>query len=286
MYFGLWYVDPVYIAIFLLTLFISLVAQIFMSATFRKWGGVRNGAGLTGGQVGRELILRTDLGDDARAPELIAETPEMKRLAELRDKEVISDREYQAKIAQLQRGRSRSAPTGSTVEGIHFERTPGQLTDHYDPRSNTVRLSEATADKDSVAAMAVVAHELGHAQQHETGSILMSMRNFLVPAVSLSPRIAYLLILVGWIFALPGFFQLGILFYGLMVLFAIVTIPVEVDASRRALKLLNGADLMRTDADRQGSRRVLAAAASTYIAAAITAILQLLYYISLARRRG
>jgi Zn-dependent membrane protease YugP len=286
MYFGLWYIDPIYIAIFFLTLIISAAAQIFMRSSYSKWGGVRNSAGLTGGQVGREIILRTDLGDNTMAPQVMTETPEMRRLDELREKEVITDREYQEKMAQLERRQLVRTATASTVEGIQFERTPGQLTDHYDPRTHTVRLSEATADKTSVAAMAIVAHELGHAQQHEQRSALMSLRSILVPAVTVSPTIAYLLIFVGWIFAIPGLFQLGILFYGLMVIFAIVTIPVEMDASRRALKLLDQADLVHTEDDRQGSRRVLIAAASTYIAAAVTAVLQLLYYLSLARRRG
>jgi Zn-dependent membrane protease YugP len=285
MYFGYWYIDPVYLAIFFLTLIISVAAQVFLSVTYKKWGNVRNGADLTGGQVGREIVLDTSLGDDTEGSALKIETPELKRLRELRENEVISDKEYQAKKAQIER-RHRQATSGSTVEGIHFERTPGQLTDHYDPRSHTVRMSEATADKTSVAAMAIVAHELGHAQQHEQRSIFISMRNFLLPAVSLSPKIAFLLIFMGWVFTLPGMFWLGILFYGLMVVFAIITIPVEVDASRRGLRLLNKAGLMRTQEDKQGSRRVLAAAASTYIAAAITAILQLLYYISLARRRA
>jgi hypothetical protein len=285
MSFGYWYIDPVYLAIFILTLIISIGAQVFLSVTFKKWGSVRNGAGLTGTQVGREIVLDTSLGDDSQGRAVSIETPELKKLRELREQEIITDKEYQAKRAQIEQ-RQRRTVAGSTVEGINFERTPGQLTDHYDPRSNTVRMSEATADKTSVAAMAIVAHELGHAQQHEDGSVLISLRNFLVPAVTLSPKIAFLLIFVGWIFTLPGLFWLGILFYGLMVIFSVITIPVEVDASRRGLKLLGEANLMRTAEDKQGSRRVLAAAASTYIAAAVTAILQLLYYISLARRRG
>jgi Zn-dependent membrane protease YugP len=134
--------------------------------------------------------------------------------------------------------------------------------------------------------MAIVAHELGHAQQHEENSALISMRNFLVPAVSVSPQIAYLLIIIGLIFNLAGAFWLGVIFYGLMVLFSIVTLPVEFDASRRGRNLLREAGLMKTDQDKAGSQRVLMAAASTYIAAAITAILQLFYYISIGRRRS
>jgi Zn-dependent membrane protease YugP len=111
------------------------------------------------------------------------------------------------------------------------------------------------------------------------------VRNVLVPAVRFSPTIAYMLILVGLIFNATGLFWLGIIFYALVVLFAILTLPVEFDASRRGLQLLDQSGLMVTDTDRQGSRRILFAAASTYVAAAITAVLQLLYYISIARRR-
>ncbi|HSG16856.1 MAG TPA: zinc metallopeptidase [Anaerolineae bacterium] len=142
------------------------------------------------------------------------------------------------------------------------------------------------AGKHSVAAMAILAHELGYAQQHENGWLLISMHNVLVPAVRFSPQIAYVLILVGLIFNLTGAFILGVIFYALVVLFSTLTLPVEFDASRRGLKLLDQAGLMDGEQDRSGSRRILFAAASTYVAAAITVILQLLYYVSIACRRG
>ena len=113
----------------------------------------------------------------------------------------------------------------------------------------------------------------------------MQMRNFLVPAVSISPTIAFGLIFIGLIFRMTGLLWLGILFFGLMVLFTILTLPVEIDASRRGLNLLRESGLMQTEEDQTGSRAVLTAAAMTYVAAAITAVLQLLYYLSLAQRR-
>jgi hypothetical protein len=146
-------------------------------------------------------------------------------------------------------------------------------------------MSEGVATKPSVAAMAIVAHELGHAQQHEQGSVLIKMRNFLVPAVSFSSPLSFLLILLGWIFYIPGLFSLGVLFFAVMVLFTLVTLPVEFDASRRGIALLGQANLMKTEADEQGSRRVLRAAAMTYVAAAVTAILKLLYFLRLGGRR-
>lgn len=168
---------------------------------------------------------------------------------------------------------------------VQFQGIGGNLTDHYDPRTHTVGLSQGVATQPSVAAMAIVAHELGHAQQYATRSPLIAMRNFLVPAVRFSPMISYALIFMGLLFNLTGLFYLGIIVFGIMVLFSVITLPVEFDASRRGLKLLADAGLMTTVEDQKGARNVLTAAAATYVAAAVTAILQLLYYLSLANRR-
>lgn len=185
--------------------------------------------------------------------------------------------------------------TGTQVGEALFQRTnlmniplevvPGQMTDHFDPRANVVRLSQGTASQPSVAAMAIAAHELGHVQQYQTGSALIKARNFLVPAVQFSPMISYAAIMIGLILNITGLFWVGIAFFGVMVFFTILTLPVEFDASRRAMNLLTEAGLMQTTEDRNGAKAVLRAAALTYVAAAITAVLQLLYYISIANRR-
>lgn len=167
---------------------------------------------------------------------------------------------------------------------VQLQPTPGQLTDHFDPRQNVVRLSQGVGTQPSIASMAIVAHELGHVQQYQQHSPLISVRQFLVPAVRFSPMLASVLILMGFIFQFTGLFWLGIIFFGLTVVFMILTLPVEIDASRRGLKLLTEAGLMQTDEDRSGARSVLTAAATTYIAAAVTALLQLLYYISIVQR--
>ncbi len=172
----------------------------------------------------------------------------------------------------------------TNVRALDIEGTPGELSDHYDPGKNVVRLSQNVATIPSVAAMAIVAHELGHVQQHQENSVLISMRNFLVPAVRFSPTIGYMLIVLGLIMQVTGMIYLGIALFGLMVVFMILTLPVEIDASRRGLALLRTAGLMQSDDDRSGSRQVLTAAAMTYLAAAITAVLQLLYYLMLANR--
>ncbi len=247
----LFYLDPMYLLLFIVTLVISGAAQLYVSSAYKKWSQVRNSMSMTGSQVGQAIVDRTPLGDAAYAP------------------------------ASVQ------AMGGTLVNGstISFQRVGGQLTDHYDPRTHTVRLSDAVATQPSVASMAIVAHELGHAQQHEQASALMAMRSFLVPAVQFSPQVAYILIFLGFILRISGLLYLGILFYGLMVLFTLITLPVEIDASRRGLALLREANLMNSEEDASGSRQVLTAAAMTYVAAAVTAVLTLLYYLSLANRR-
>jgi Zn-dependent membrane protease YugP len=174
----------------------------------------------------------------------------------------------------------------TSLQAIRLERISGTMTDHFDPGANVVRLSDPVAKQNSVASMAITAHELGHVQQYQTGSGLIKARGFLLPALQFSPTISYIAILMGLWFNMTGMLWLGIIFFGLMVLFSILTLPIEIDASRRGTKLLQEAGLMQAESDAQGSRAVLTAAALTYLAAAVTSILQLLYYISIANRRG
>ncbi len=174
----------------------------------------------------------------------------------------------------------------TSLQSIRIERTPGTLSDHFDPGANVVRLSDPVATKPTVAAMAVTAHELGHVQQYQAGSALIKVRGALLPALQFSPTISYLAILFGLFWNMTNLLWIGIFFFALMVLFSILTLPIELDASRRGLHLLREAGLMASDSDAKGSRQVLTAAALTYLAAAITSILQLLYYISVAQRRS
>jgi Zn-dependent membrane protease YugP len=170
------------------------------------------------------------------------------------------------------------------ASGISFKIVPGDLADHFDPRTREVGLSQEVAARPSIAAMAVTAHEVGHAQQHAEGTFAMKARSVLVPAVTISPIISYGLIILGLILNLTGLFWLGIAAFGLMVVFSMLTLPVEIGASRRALVMLRETGMLGGSQDEAGVRRVLTAAALTYVAAAVTAILTLLYYISLARR--
>ncbi|MGO8683783.1 MAG: zinc metallopeptidase [Thermoleophilia bacterium] len=170
------------------------------------------------------------------------------------------------------------------LDAVPFQRATGQLSDHFDPRANVVRLSDTVAGQPSVASMAIVAHELGHVQQQQSGSALMEARNFLVPALTVSPKLAFAAIFGGLILRMTGLIWVGVALFGVMVLFSLLTLPVEIDASRRGLRLLHEAGFMQTKSDISGSRQVLTAAALTYVAAAVTAIMQLVYFVTLARR--
>ena len=224
------YLDPLYVVIFFLTLIISLAAQLFISTQYKKWSKVPNGAHLTGREVGYAIVNRTSLGGGHEVSG--GSSREQDRLGDLLRRGIITEEEYRAKSRTL--SFESAADTRTNTSNIGFERVGGNLTDHYDPRSHTVRMSEGTADVQSVAAMAIVAHELGHAQQHENGSFLITMRNVLLPAVRISPRIAYVLIFLGLIFNLTGAFWLGIIFYAIMVLFAILMIftPIQLRTFR------------------------------------------------------
>ncbi|MFZ4816929.1 MAG: zinc metallopeptidase [Phototrophicaceae bacterium] len=167
---------------------------------------------------------------------------------------------------------------------VTFEGTPGHLSDHYDPTSHTVRMSQDIASTPSVAALAITAHELGHAEQHVENSPLIALRSFLIPAMSFSPSIAAGLFFAGLLFNATGLIQLGVLFFGVVVGFMILTLPVEIDASVRAMKMLDATGLLVTPEERNGARAVLIAAALTYVAAAIQSLLELVYYLGLANR--
>jgi Zn-dependent membrane protease YugP len=161
---------------------------------------------------------------------------------------------------------------------------PGDLSDHFDPRDRSLSLSEVVAHQPSIASMAISAHEVGHAQQLAEGSALMQFRALLVPAVSVGPGLAYLFIIGGLILNMTGLLTIGILLFGIAVVFSVLTLPVEIQASQKALSMLESTGVITSAQDRSGARSMLTAAALTYLAAAIGAILTLLYYLTLARR--
>ena len=157
----------------------------------------------------------------------------------------------------------------------------GRLTNNYDPRDNKLHLSADNYTKGSVASVAVACHEAGHAIQNATGYGLMRLRTSLVPAVTFASQTWVLLLMGGYMFNMFGLVQLAIAAFGMTVLFHLVTLPVEIDASRRAVQYLGTV----SEIDQAGAREVLTAAALTYVAAALSSILQLMYYASRTRRR-
>jgi uncharacterized protein len=248
------------------TMLISFAAQSFLSMAYGKWSKVRNGNNMTGAEIGQAIIDRTSLADVAYRPTLGGAQSGLSASGNF--------------------GRMAGMGRSGNAANLRLEMIGGQLTDHYDPRTHTVRMSQAVATQPSVMAMAVVAHELGHAEQHEQNSFLITMRNLLLPALQFTPTISYVLILAGLFLNMVGLLWLGIIMFGIMVVFSVLTLPVEIDASMRGLRLLREANLIRSEQDSSGARQMLTAAAATYIAAAITSVLQLLYYVSLAQRRN
>lgn len=172
------------------------------------------------------------------------------------------------------------------LNDVRIEVIGGTLTDHYDPRDRTLRLSAGVAQSASVAALAVAAHELGHAQQDAEGYLPLRLRSALVPAVNIGSYLGWILILIGLMIRSVGIAWLGVLAFSAGALFALATLPVELNASARARVLLRESGLIRTEEEARGVNTVLNAAALTYVAALATALLQLLYYVSLVAGLG
>ncbi len=166
---------------------------------------------------------------------------------------------------------------------VNVASTPGHLTDHYDPRSKTVALSESSI-QNSVASVAVVAHELGHALQDQENYAPLKLRGAIVPAVQLGGWVGPIMFIVGMLLASPTLMWIGVIGFALAALFAIITLPVEFDASRRALAMLQSNNLL-TPQELRGAKQVLDAAALTYVAAAAQALMTLLYYVTLLGRQ-
>jgi uncharacterized protein len=170
------------------------------------------------------------------------------------------------------------------LTNVGIEVAGSQLSDHYDPRTRTLTLSPPVGNSNSLAALGVAAHETGHAMQHAEGYAAFRVRSAIVPVANLGSNLGFILFFVGLIFYRNGLLMsVGILLYSAAVLFTLVTLPVEFNASRRAMRLLeNRSILMGEELD--GAKKVLSAAALTYVAAALMAILQLIRLILISRR--
>lgn len=171
------------------------------------------------------------------------------------------------------------------ITDVKVEQVGGRLADHYDPRTKVLRLSPEVYESDSLAALGVAAHETGHAAQHREGYAPLALRSAIVPVASFGTTAAFILFLLGLILSSPALMNLGILLFAGYVLFALVTLPVEFNASSRAVALLQNQGLVMPQ-EASAVRQVLNAAALTYVAAAAMAILQLVRLLALRNMRN
>jgi len=164
--------------------------------------------------------------------------------------------------------------------GVSFITTPGKLNDYYNPANNQVNLSQDNAVNGSVANIAVVAHEFGHVEQKHSGNALFKIRGLLVPTVNFGSTLGIILVMIGLAIAATGLAWIGVALFATTTLFSLVTLPIEIDASRRGMGILKRHNLIDTS-KLGGARVVLAAAALTYFAGLVASIGQLLYYVML-----
>lgn len=182
--------------------------------------------------------------------------------------------------------------TANGVSGVRIERVGGNLTDHYDPRTNVIRLSDSVYSSTSTAAIGVACHEAGHAVQYARNYAPIKLRAAVIPATNLGSKLAMPLILIGLLFSYMGNFSYwlvyaGIACFGLSLVFQLITLPVEFNASHRAMQAIESANIL-TQEEQRGARKTLTAAALTYVAATAVALMQLLRLILLfgGRRRN
>lgn len=173
------------------------------------------------------------------------------------------------------------------ANGLHhikIEKVAGNLTDHYDPKNNVIRLSESVYDRPTVAAMGVAAHEAGHAVQHSVGYAPIKWRNTVLPVANIGSQAAVPLAILGLLFGFEPLVSAGIILFAAVVLFQLVTLPVEFNASNRAIEILGSSGMLNTN-EVKGVKKVLSAAAMTYVAAALASVMNLLRLILISRNR-
>lgn len=164
------------------------------------------------------------------------------------------------------------------VYDVRIERVSGRLSDHYDPRSNVIRLSDGVYGSTSVASLGVAAHEAGHAVQYAQGYGPIKLRTAIIPVCNIGSQLSILLIVLGLIFYFPALFGVGVILFAVAVVGQVVTLPVEFNASRRAMASLRDTGLLEKE-ELRGARKVLTAAAMTYVAALLVSIAQLLRFL-------
>jgi uncharacterized protein len=215
--------DPLYIAVMVIGMVLSLGAQAWVKSRVNRWSRVATSRGMTGQQIAQRIL----------------------------DAEGIRD--------------------------VRIEIVNGVLADHYDPRNKTLRLSPDIYHGRSVTAAGIAAHEVGHAIQHKQGYAFMKMRQAMVPVANIGTNLGIIAVIAGMVIGMSGLALLGVLLFAGFVAFTLVTLPVEFDASARAKAVLAQNGIVTAE-EAVGVNQVLTAAAATYVAAAATAILQLLYW--------
>ena len=214
----------------ILSLLISLAAQIHVKSSFRKYSQVRNERGMTGAEAARQLLLDHGITD------------------------------------------------------VGIQQVAGSLTDHYDPRTNIIRLSEDVYNSDSVAAVGVAMHEAGHALQYAEGYFPIRVRNAIVKSTNICSTGSYILVLLGILFAFQPLLDIGIALFCVVLFFQLVTLPVEFNASGRAVRSLRETGILNAE-EQAGVRKVLTAAALTYVAAVAVSLIHLLRLLAIRGRR-
>ena len=170
------------------------------------------------------------------------------------------------------------------ITNVQIEKVNGKLTDHYDPRTNVIRLSDSVYNSTSVAAIGVACHEAGHAAQYAQSYAPIKIRNLVLPAANLGSRAGFPLALIGFLLNFEFLAIAGIAFFSFAVLFQLVTLPVEFNASKRALNVISEVDILSVD-EKAGAKKVLTAAAMTYVAALAVSIANLLRLILMFNRK-
>ena len=170
------------------------------------------------------------------------------------------------------------------IYDVNIVPIPGKLTDHFDPRDNTVRLSQDVFYGSTVAAVGVAAHEIGHVIQHNVDYAPLKLREVMIPITNIGSAISMPMILLGIIMGAAPLVDLGIICFSMMALFQLITLPVEFNASRRALKIIEADGILQTEEENRGAKKVLTAAALTYVAALLVSVMQILRLVLLYHR--
>lgn len=171
------------------------------------------------------------------------------------------------------------------IYDVSVERVSGSLTDHYDPRSKVIRLSDAVYSSRHIAAVGVAAHEAGHAVQYSKGYAPIMVRSFILPVSQLGSQLSLPLLLIGLLFNFSFLIKLGVVFFCAALAFQVITLPVEFNASKRAIAAIRQDGILTSESDISGARKVLSAAAMTYIAALLVSLAQLIRLLMISNRR-